>query len=501
MIKLNKTKKNTILIIILVISIITLSVSFGFFVVQIATPANTDINVTTSKSESLKLTPGADINLVASIENFSSGHGTLSASTTSTAKLTANSSAGSASDKYNVYFNINNNNYLYTQSTDIPEILLKIISPTNEEVTSITGLTHKTVLDKAGVSQSGFDITTVTGMFTIANNYTIETTDSVTGITHNWEAEVIFINHDADQSSNTGKTLNSTLILSQDTNTVENNCIGDKMAQCLSDNSNMIPSLIKHDPGLLNSTEDGNYRYSGGNDVVHNYVCFGSDDEICPDDNMYRILGIYENKIKLIKNTPIDYNLNNIVDNGDQMRYHTSSNNLWEGTDVNNVSDDAWSNNYLNTTFYDTFGEKYKSMIIASTYNINELTHPTTGVAQDVYEDEVQAQTVSTYNIAIMNAYDYLYAAAPNLWNLKQSEQENNTEYKDNNWMFINQFEWTITPYASNGYIHPISSSGAISGGYSVTNSLYIRPVFYLKSEIILKSGSGAEENPFRIDI
>ena len=45
------------------------------------------------------------------------------------------------------------------------------------------------------------------------------------------------------------------------------------------------------------------YRYSGAN--PNNYICFGSDENYCPTDNLYRIIGIFENNIKLIKNISI----------------------------------------------------------------------------------------------------------------------------------------------------------------------------------------------------
>ena len=36
---------------------------------------------------------------------------------------------------------------------------------------------------------------------------------------------------------------------------------------------------------------DNSYRYSGAN--PNNYVCFGSDEATCPNDNLYRIIGIF----------------------------------------------------------------------------------------------------------------------------------------------------------------------------------------------------------------
>src|SRR5699024_7955385 len=50
---------------------------------------------------------------------------------------------------------------------------------------------------------------------------------------------------------------------------------------------------------------DNSYRYAGAN--PNNYVCFGSTESPCPEENLYRIIGIFDDdkdtnyQIKLIK--------------------------------------------------------------------------------------------------------------------------------------------------------------------------------------------------------
>ena len=46
--------------------------------------------------------------------------------------------------------------------------------------------------------------------------------------------------------------------------------------------------MYYHDSSLANSAEDNSYRYAGAN--PNNYVCFGSDEEVCSSDNLYRII-------------------------------------------------------------------------------------------------------------------------------------------------------------------------------------------------------------------
>ncbi len=68
-------------------------------------------------------------------------------------------------------------------------------------------------------------------------------------------------------------------------------------------NSQGSNDLYYHNNSLANGAGDNSYRYSGAN--PNNYICFGSDENYCPTDNLYRIIGIFENNIKLIKNISI----------------------------------------------------------------------------------------------------------------------------------------------------------------------------------------------------
>lgn len=49
-------------------------------------------------------------------------------------------------------------------------------------------------------------------------------------------------------------------------------------------------------------------------------MCFASDAEVCPDDNLYRIIGVFENNVKLIK---YDYANSNLIEtDGDYNSYY-----------------------------------------------------------------------------------------------------------------------------------------------------------------------------------
>ena len=58
-------------------------------------------------------------------------------------------------------------------------------------------------------------------------------------------------------------------------------------------------NIYYHDGTLENGINDGSYRYAGAN--PNNFVCFGSNAITCPEDNLYRIIGVFNGKVKLIK--------------------------------------------------------------------------------------------------------------------------------------------------------------------------------------------------------
>ena len=90
-----------------------------------------------------------------------------------------------------------------------------------------------------------------------------------------------------------------------------------------------VNGLYYHD-GLGNyenadqEADDYSYRYSG--EDPNNYVCFGSDVTPCPNDNLYRIIGIFGDQVKLIKSTSIvDY------------AWDSGNSNTWDASDNVNI--------------------------------------------------------------------------------------------------------------------------------------------------------------------
>ncbi len=250
-----------------------------------------------------------------------------------------------------------------------------------------------------------------------------------------------------------------------------------------------VNGLYYHD-GLGNyenadqEADDYSYRYSG--EDPNNYVCFGSDVTPCPNDNLYRIIGIFGDQVKLIKSTSIgDY------------AWDSGNSNTWDAS----TKPDIYTT--LNVTYYNTLESEWQNKIANVTWEVGGVTWNRTYIAKDYYDLEVgsgQTGYVETMKIGLMYASDYGYAADPSCWTKSLSSNG----YGLDNWLYLSNYAWLISPSSSSdsyGSAYNTGSSfgeGGLSTSYVVsTDAVY--PTFYLLSSITLSSGTGTESAPFRI--
>ena len=244
--------------------------------------------------------------------------------------------------------------------------------------------------------------------------------------------------------------------------------------------------IYYHTSSLANSAGDDSYRYAGSN--PNNYVCFGSDSVPCPSDNLYRIIGVFNEQVKLIKSGS----------------YSTSS---WSGDYVYN---NTWSSSAmadtLNESYLNSFDTKWQDVISSHTWKVGGLDIGNayrTFYANTVYNYEVgNYSDYTTWNgkIGLMYASDYAFAISNSYWRTEVTSSSYGN-VANNNWLFEGSDEWTISrDSSSNSGAIMLSSSGFLDD-YSVTNKYRIRPCFYINSNVFYLSGTGTESDPYRIGI
>ena len=247
--------------------------------------------------------------------------------------------------------------------------------------------------------------------------------------------------------------------------------------------------------------EDNNYRYAGTSTEVNNYVCFGSNVEPCPEDNLYRIIGIFDGNIKLIKADIANSELlgSNGTYTGEVELDNFQSN--WLESSLNTLN---LNNNYLNS-----FKEKWRQKIQKYSYQINGAKFDiySTTNAKIIYDYELGKNAVEEKNkfaIGLMYISDYMYAANSKYWHYN-AYKESGEDYRmsvNDNWMYMGMDEWTITKnnyWTDNAFF--ISYKGYPMTHYSHKNGSTVRPVFYLEKNIQAISGDGTESKPYYLSV
>ena len=203
-----KWKRILITLYVVALCIMLSGATFAYFLMIEVSNVSPKIETQTAMTDWLIFNMGDPINIIANEENFGPDMGDLVDSTQGTVTLRAANNSEEISYNYNILLNIVANDFEYTQDLDTPEILLQVTDPEGNNVSSIPGLEYQSVVNGAGETVRGFDITNKVGEFLIASNYPISTTRE---IVHTWDFEVILVNLDSDQNANTEKVLDAYL--------------------------------------------------------------------------------------------------------------------------------------------------------------------------------------------------------------------------------------------------------------------------------------------------
>ena len=239
-----------------------------------------------------------------------------------------------------------------------------------------------------------------------------------------------------------------------------------------------ITDLLPSNSDELYKDDKGNIRYYGAN--PNNYISFNNE--------LWRIIGVIDGKIKIIRNESIG-----------EMQ--------WNGLQIRNDWANSSLKKYLNQDYYNSIDEAYKKMISEETFYAGA---PIDGEYSDAtaskfYHDEkvkrgYTYQTLSIMqNIGLISPSDYGYAAGESC--LSTALYDYDGGCKNSNYLFSGYDEWTQSAFVSatsSAFI--LSKKGAIYGREEVNYSNNVRPVLYLSSELQITGGNGSQSNPFVIE-
>ncbi len=296
-------------------------------------------------------------------------------------------------------------------------------------------------------------------------------------------------------------------------------------------------NIYYHDSTLTNGAGDNSYRYAGASDKVNNFICFGSTETPCPNDNLYRIVGVFEDNYhgvsgqQLVKLIKYDYaNSNLLGTDGDYVgsespneeyigkltsigKYHWNR----KATDKNS---NTWSTSLLNktnlnTNFINYLGTEWANKIATTTWKVGGNTRdkiyskatPSVAYQNEIVNPDAANSTdnATTYNakVGLMYVSDYGFAASPSAWTTFLNKYYESTSIINSNWMYMGFFDWTISrgndysvdviPILYLNYVtdRPVTNTG---------NSYGVRPCFSLNSSVSYVSGTGTESDPIIIN-
>ena len=239
-----------------------------------------------------------------------------------------------------------------------------------------------------------------------------------------------------------------------------------------------ITDLLPSNPDELYKDEHGDIRYYGKN--PNNYVSFNNE--------LWRIIGVIDGKIKIIRNESIG-----------NMQWNSTRNNNW-----NNAS----LKSYLNGEYYNGIDITFRNMISEETYylggptvnNIQTLTasgYYNVERSNSVYSGN--PTTIEQY-IGLMYPSDYGYASGSSC--LSTALYRYNNSCSNSNYLYKRRYSiWLQSPeanYSWNTVI--INSSGHVYHDESGL-SRGIFPTLYLSSNVQITGGDGSQEKPYQLEL
>lgn len=299
-------------------------------------------------------------------------------------------------------------------------------------------------------------------------------------------------------------------------------------------------NIYYHDNSLENGAGDNSYRYAGSGETTNNFVCFGSDANTCTEDYLYRIIGVFDGKVKIIKATAASSSL---LGTDDASGYKSGFNNLYYWSTLktcpsnitgyitdssSNVSfvlnrknilaaGDAGVDNFcnlwkystlntvnLNTNFLTNIGTKWAGMIEDAIWKIGGYNTDSI-IASVMYDVEVKRASETygpsdgTSKIGLIYVSDFGFAASPSAWTTSMND------YKAANTVnWLSQISsWTLTKNESNSTDVFSVDNGNLyyTGNVAGTGQRKeVYPVFYLLSSVTYSSGDGTKDSPIRIN-
>ena len=144
----------------------------------------------------------------------------------------------------------------------------------------------------------------------------------------------------------------------------------------------------------------------------------------------------------------------------------------------------------------------------ASALNSYNQERSTTSIG--IQSDNVPRKNTWDGKIALIYPSDYGYASTDTACRDDMSSSTYNVYNGYNvyncknenwlNWLFNSAFQWTLSPHSDNAArVFRVDSGGYVSTGLA-NDDFVVRPVLFLKSDVVRSGGTGTESDPYTIE-
>ena len=291
--------------------------------------------------------------------------------------------------------------------------------------------------------------------------------------------------------------------------------------------------------GTTTSLDGGNIRYYGAS--PNNYIYFNCSDysnQTSSTCETWRIIGVFDGKLKLIKSESIGaYSWDNkdtstgaennsgkndwttarlmkLLNPRDYYKVDSNDNNLGQSLYYNSASGKCYSgqNNATVDCDFTSTGiknDETRNMIAETTYYLGGWNSYSV-YPNEIYEYE-RGTTVYTGRpptwpgkIALAYPSDYGYAADLNQCKDKTLYDYDNSTCTSNNWMKAilgtSSHGWLLTPRSGGSYnAWNVYSGGYVGSTYLAYYAIGAVPVLSLSSKLGIESGDGSSSNPYKL--
>ena len=289
--------------------------------------------------------------------------------------------------------------------------------------------------------------------------------------------------------------------------------------------------------GTTSSLDGGNIRYYGAS--PKNYVYFNCETYPSTNCELWRIIGVFDGKIKLMRNESIG---NYSWDTSASSVNSGYGVNEWSQADLMKLLNPGHESESVGGSLY--YNSKSKTCYNRNNNATTSCNFTSTGIKNDttrnmiaettwnlggwnssdifsnvMYEKERGATTVSnssdgitrattwTGKIALPYPSDYGFATDLSKCSQTLSNYYSSTDSyacRSNDWMYsifkTNTFNWLLTPLSGNANnAFNVYSAGYVNKNTSVYAANGVAPVLYLGSDQDIVAGDGSQSNPYQL--